>query len=97
MLYLWEFHVYDACLFLFPFSDESVHLHYVFICLIFLYKVLQESLCVYVFNFITTQKFYVVYPSWMLWMLQYGIRAPVFNIEPGWVEQVELKKKFIEN
>jgi hypothetical protein len=25
-------------------------------------------------------------------MLQYGIRASVFNTEPGWAEQVELKK-----
>jgi hypothetical protein len=27
-------------------------------------------------------------------MLQYGIRAPVFNTEPGWVEQVEIEAKF---
>jgi hypothetical protein len=29
-------------------------------------------------------------------MLQYGIRASVFNNEPGWAEQVELKQNFIE-
>jgi hypothetical protein len=27
-------------------------------------------------------------------MLQYGIRAPVFNTKPGWVEQVEFEAKF---
>jgi hypothetical protein len=27
-------------------------------------------------------------------MIQYGIRALVFNTEPGWVKQVELKTKF---
>jgi hypothetical protein len=30
-------------------------------------------------------------------MLQYGIRAPVFNSEPGKAEQVELKINFTEN
>jgi hypothetical protein len=29
-------------------------------------------------------------------MLQYGIRASVFNIDLGWVEQVELKRNFTE-
>ena len=31
-----------------------------------------------------------------MWMLQYGIRASVFNTEPRWVEQVELKRNFTE-
>jgi hypothetical protein len=30
-------------------------------------------------------------------MLQYGIRASVFNTEPGWAEQVELKRNFTED
>jgi hypothetical protein len=30
-------------------------------------------------------------------MLQYGIRASVFNTEPGWAEQVQLKRKFTED
>jgi hypothetical protein len=29
--------------------------------------------------------------------LQYGIRASVFNTEPRWAEQVELKRNFTEN
>jgi hypothetical protein len=75
VLYLWAFHVYAACICLLSFMYESVHLQYVFICLSFIYKVLQESMCVYVFNCITTRKFYVAYPSWMLGMLQCGVRA----------------------
>jgi hypothetical protein len=59
--------------------------------LIFIYIVSQEFLCVYILILYTARKFYVVYSSWILGMLQYGIRAPIFNIEPGWVEQVELK------
>jgi hypothetical protein len=43
------------------------------------------------FNLHTAQKFYVAWPSWMMGMLQYGIRALVFNTEPRWAEQVELK------
>ena len=27
-------------------------------------------------------------------MLQYGIKAQVFNTEPGWAEQVEIEAKF---
>jgi hypothetical protein len=38
---------------LLSFPYESMHLQYVFICLSYIYKVLQESLCVYVFNCIT--------------------------------------------
>jgi hypothetical protein len=30
-------------------------------------------------------------------MLQYGIRASVFNTEPGWAEKVELKRNFTED
>jgi hypothetical protein len=30
-------------------------------------------------------------------MLQYGMRASIFNIEPGWAEQVELKGNFTKN
>jgi hypothetical protein len=30
-------------------------------------------------------------------MLQYGIRASVFNTEPGWVEKVELKQNVTEH
>jgi hypothetical protein len=29
--------------------------------------------------------------------LQYGIKATIFNTEPGWAEQVELKRNFIED
>jgi hypothetical protein len=29
-----------------------------------------------------------------LGVLQYGIRAPIFNIEPGWPCKWKLKKKF---
>jgi hypothetical protein len=32
-----------------------------------------------------------------LGMLEYGIRALVFNTEPGWSEQVDLKRNFIED
>ena len=34
-------------------------------------------------------------PGWS-GMSQYGIRASVFNTEPGWAEQVELKRNFTE-
>jgi hypothetical protein len=27
-------------------------------------------------------------------MLQYGIRAPIFNTEPGWAKKVEIEVKF---
>jgi hypothetical protein len=30
-------------------------------------------------------------------MLQHGIRASIFNTEPGWAEQVELRNFFIED
>jgi hypothetical protein len=60
----------------------------------FIYKVPQYFLCVYVLICIQFGKFYVAWPSWMLGMLQYGIRAPVFNTEPEWFEQVELKRNF---
>jgi hypothetical protein len=30
-------------------------------------------------------------------MLQYGIRASVFNTEPGWAEQFKLKRNFTED
>jgi hypothetical protein len=30
-------------------------------------------------------------------VLQYGIRDSVFKIEPGWAEQVELKRNFRED
>jgi hypothetical protein len=29
-------------------------------------------------------------------MLQHGIRASIFNIEPGWTEKVELTRNFTE-
>jgi hypothetical protein len=48
-----------ASICLLSFLDESVHLQYVFICLSYIYKVPQESLCVYVFNCIIDRKFYV--------------------------------------
>jgi hypothetical protein len=35
-------------------------------------------------------------PRWS-GMLQYGIRASIFNIDPGWADQVELKRNFIED
>jgi hypothetical protein len=30
-------------------------------------------------------------------MLQIGIRASVFNTEPGWAKQVELRRNFTED
>jgi hypothetical protein len=38
----------------------------------------------------------VAQPGWS-GTLQYGIRASVFNTEPGWAEQVELKQNFTED
>ena len=35
-------------------------------------------------------------PGWS-GMLQYGIRAPIFNTEPGWAEKVELKQNVTED
>jgi hypothetical protein len=57
----------------------------------YIYKFLQEFMCVNVLILYTVRKFYVAEPSWMLGMLQYGIRALVFNTGPGWAEQVEMK------
>jgi hypothetical protein len=99
-----------------------VHLQNVFVCLRFIYNVLQEY-CVYIFfNCMQFEKtimwhssvgFWVCYsmfrreneivlscivaqPRWS-GTLQYGIRASIFNTEPGWVEQVELKRNFTED
>jgi len=59
---------------------ESVYLHNIFVCLKF---------------YISTDE--IIFLSGMtqpkrLGMLQYGIRASFFNIEPGWFDQIELSQ-----